>query len=120
MGSLSFRNKTLFILHHIVTKPKSGSKGFEKMIKLQDEKSFISKRKRPCVIRYFLKYDNEVEYYRALCILFLPFRNEKKDIHSRNVKDLYFAKQDIIERNRNKFEKSRTEDTTRTAYFSLL
>ena len=52
-----------------------------------------------------MKYDNEVEYYRALCILFLPFRNEKKDIHSRNVKDLYFAKQDIIERNRNKFEK---------------
>ena len=64
--------------HNIVTKPKTGSKGFEKIIKLQDEKSYISKRKRPCVIRYFLKYDNEVEYYRALCILFLPFRNEKK------------------------------------------
>ena len=34
-----------------------------------------------------------------------PSEMKKKDIHSRNVKDLYFAKQDTIERNRNKFEK---------------
>ena len=91
--------------HNIVPKPKTGSKSSKGIIKLQDEKSFISKRKRPSVIRYFLKYDNEVEYYRALCILFLPFRNEVKDIHSKNVKDLYFAKQEIIEKNRTNFEK---------------
>ena len=73
-----------------------------------DGKSFISKRKRPCVLRYFLKFDNEEEYYRALCILFLPFRDENKDIHSCNVKDLYFDNQDEIEGNRSRFEKHKT------------
>ena len=56
------------------------------VIKLQDGKSFISRRRRPCVIRYFLKYDNEEEYLRALCILFLPFRNEMQEIHSKDLK----------------------------------
>ena len=36
-------------------------------IKLQDGKSYINKRRRPCVIRYFLKYDNEEEYTRLTC-----------------------------------------------------
>ena len=55
-----------------------------------------------------MKFDNEEEYYRALCILFLPFRDENKDIHSCNVKDLYFDNQDEIEGNRSRFEKHKT------------
>ena len=61
----------------------------QKNIQLQDGKSFISKRKRQCVLRYFLKYDSEEEFCRALCILFLPFRNEIIDLHSRNPISLY-------------------------------
>ena len=59
------------------------------IIKLQNDRGYISKRKKKCVIRYFLKYENEEEYFRALCILFLPFRNERQDIHKKDVRDLY-------------------------------
>ena len=78
------------------------------VIRLLDEKSFISRRNRDCVIRYFLKYDNEEEYLRALCILFLPFRNEMTDIHSHDLRVLYDENKTIIENNRQKFEKHRT------------
>merc|ERR1712082_370234 len=88
-----------FVANHNIAY-KSAVKNEERVIELLDGKSFISKRKRPCVLRYFLKFDNEEEYYRALCILFLPFRDENKDIHSCNVKDLYFDNQDEIEGNR--------------------
>ena len=78
------------------------------VIKLQDDKSYISKRIRPAVLRYYLKYDNEEEYFRALCILFLPFRNEMKDIHSKDVTKLYKDNKDLIEENRQVYEKHRT------------
>ena len=76
-------------------------------IRLMDDKSFITKRGRPCVLRYFLKYENEEEYYRALCILFLPFRDEKK-IHQMDMKTLYFENEVKIEENRSKYEKHKT------------
>ena len=77
-------------------------------IKLLDEKSFISRRKRDCTIRYFLKYENEEEYLRALCILFLPFRNEMEEIHTRDLKELYDDKKQTIEENRKKYEMHQT------------
>ena len=77
-------------------------------IKLQDGKSYINERRRPCVIRYFLKYDNEEEYLRALCTLFLPFRNEMNDIHSKDLKELYEDNKHTIETNRQKYEKHKT------------
>ena len=83
-------------------------KNGKNVIRLQDGKSFISKRKRPCVIRYFLQYDNEEEYLRALCILFLPFRNEMQDIHSKDLKLLYDEHKDTIESNRQNYEKHQT------------
>ena len=72
---------------------------------LQDNKTYVTKRGRSCVIRYFLKYVNEEEHYRALLILFYPFRNEMKEIHNRNVKDLYCSNMSVIEENRAKYEK---------------
>ena len=77
-------------------------------IMLLDEKSYITERRRPCVIRYFLKYDNEEEYLRALCTLFLPFRNEIRDIHSKDLKKLYEENRQTIETNRQKYEKHKT------------
>ena len=77
------------------------------VIKLQNKKGFIAKRGSPCVLRYFLRYTNEEEMYRALCILFHPFRNEMKDIHSSDVKSLYLEHEEHIEENRLKYEKHR-------------
>merc|ERR1712240_111836 len=77
-------------------------------IMLKDGKSFITKRKRPCVIRYFLKYENPEEYLRALCILFLPFRNEMAEIHTQDLEKLYEAKKHIIEKNRQNYERHNT------------
>ena len=77
------------------------------VIKLQNKKGYIAKRGSACVIRYFLKYTNEEEMYRALCILFLPFRNEMQEIHSKDVKALYLKNEDQIEEMRNKYEKHR-------------
>ena len=74
-------------------------------IMLQDRKTYVTQRGRSCVIRYFLKYVNEEEHYRALLILFLPFRNESKEIHNKNVKDLYCLNKSVIEENRSKYEK---------------
>ena len=77
------------------------------VIKLQNKKGYIAKRGSACVIRYFLKYTNEEEMYRALCILFLPFRNEMQEIHSKDVKALYLRNEEQIEEMRNKYEKHR-------------
>ena len=76
-------------------------------IKLQNKRGYLIRRKNECVIRYFLRYEHEKEYYRALCILFLPFRNEMQDIHLRDVEELYRENEDSIEFVRNKFEKYR-------------
>ena len=76
-------------------------------IGLLDGKSYIVRRGRSAILRYFLKYENEEEYYRALCILFLPFRDEKK-IHQMDMKTLYFDNKDQIEINRSKYEKHKT------------
>ena len=58
-------------------------------------------------VRYFLKYENDTEYYRALCLLFFPFRNEFKDIHSQDVEELYKKNENTIEEIRVHFEKHR-------------
>ena len=44
---------------------------------------------------------------RALCILFLPFRCEKKDIHLSDIESLYHENEDRIEEIRQQFEKHR-------------
>ena len=76
-------------------------------VKLENNKGYAVKRQKECVIRYFLRYDNDQEYHRALCVLFLPFRNEMVDIHNENVTDLYKDNEDQIENVRSKFERHR-------------
>ena len=76
------------------------------VIKLRDKKGFIVKRGRECVIRYFLKHEHEQEYYRALCVLFLPFRQEMRDIHSKDVVELYYQNEKEIDEQRHHFEKN--------------
>ena len=91
--------------YNIVYKSSINKGKKENVIKLQNNRGFIIKRKNKCVVRYFLKYENEEEYFRALCILFLPFRNEKVDIHEKNVVNLFNANKEKIEEKRKHYEK---------------
>ena len=99
-------NMTLaeFVANYNVYKTKPAT---STAIKLQNKRGYIIKRSKECVIRYYLRYENETEYYRALCILFLPFRNELKDIHSKDPHLLYTENENEIERIRAHFEKHR-------------
>ena len=91
--------------YNIVYKSTIGERTDGNIIKLRNDRGFISKRKSKCVLRYFLKYENKEEYLRALCILFLPFRNERSDIHTKDIKSLYEENKISIEKRRDKFEK---------------
>ena len=55
-------------------------------------------------MRYYLRYENDQDLKRAKLILFFPFRNELKEIHEKDINDLFEDNQKIIEMNHAKFE----------------
>ena len=55
-------------------KPSLSDISSKRLIKLQNEKGFISIRKRSKTLRYYLNHDNDQDFCRGLCILFLPFK----------------------------------------------
>ena len=57
------------------------------------------------ILRYYLNYTNDEDLARGLLILFMPFRSEFEDIHSKDVKQLLSENSVTIERNRSAFEK---------------
>ena len=65
----------------------------------------IKLRQRRAILRYFLKYENDIELKRAKLLLFYPFRDEMKEIHEQDLDDLFEDKVIIIEKNQAKFEK---------------
>ena len=74
---------------------------------LQNGLGLIRKRSFEAVLRYHLDKKNEEEMKRNLLLLFLPFRNEDKDIHSHKkhlVEDLFSINFDAIEEQRLKYE----------------
>ena len=90
-----WENMTLaqFVSGYNISKSKPASSN---AIKLQNNRGYVVRRRSECVLRYFLKYENDTEYYRALCLLFFPFRNEFKDIHSQDVEELYKKNENTI------------------------
>ena len=52
------------------------------------------------VLRYFLRHDNEAELARALCILFMPFKNEVAEIHDKDPTDVLAEHGEVINANR--------------------
>ena len=56
-------------------------------------------------MKYYLSYDNDEDLARGLLILFLPFRDEIKDIHQHDVEILLNEKRQIVEDKRKEFEK---------------
>ena len=74
------------------------------LIKLKGKNVFIKKRKFSAVLRYYLRYDDVEELCRGHLILFHPFRNEMKDIHEKDVQQLFKANQIQIEKIKSKYE----------------
>ena len=103
---IDWDNMTLaeFVANYNIFKTKPAS---AKSIKLRNKRGYVTKRRKECVIRYYLRYEDENDYYRALCILFLPFRDEMRDIHSKDVILLYKENESFIESIRSHFEKHR-------------
>ena len=58
------------------------------------------------VLRYYLPYEDDIELARALCILFLPFRKEMREIHDKDPVKLLGLHSEVINKNREKFEKN--------------
>ena len=59
--------------------------------------------------RYKLAQD-AINYYREQVLLFLPFRDEIREIENKNCQELYVKNQEIIESNRKKFSVKSDDD----------
>ena len=57
------------------------------------------------VLRYYLNYNNDEDLARGLLVLFLPFQDEMKEIHTQDVKALLSNFEELIENKRSMFEK---------------
>ena len=73
---------------------------------MQNNMGVCKSRNKRAVLRYYLPYEDDIELARALCILFLPFRDEMGDIHDNDPLKLIAENSDLINQNRSKFEKS--------------
>ena len=52
---------------------------------LLNEKGRIKLRGKRSILRYYLKCESDIEMKRGKLILFLPFRNEMKAIHEKDI-----------------------------------
>ena len=60
------------------------------------------------MLRYYLNYENDEDLARGVLILFMPFRDEMVEIHSKDVKKVSFDSRNLVERNRSIFENYKT------------
>ena len=84
---------------------KSEKETSEHHIPLLNNCGYIKRRAQRAVLRYHLNFNNDEDFARGLLILFHPFRDELKEIHENNVKDLYEDNKLSIQAIRNIFEK---------------
>ena len=59
------------------------------------------------ILRYYLNYNNDEDLARGLLILFMPFRNERKEIHQKDVKEVLEEKNEVIQEKRKIFENTK-------------
>ena len=85
--------------------PKPNKNGKTNIIPLKNKKGFIRRRSKMAVLRYYLNYTNDEDLARGLLVLFLPFQDEMKEIHTQDVKALLSKFEDLIESKRSMFEK---------------
>ena len=85
--------------------PSHMKNGKTKIIPLKNGKGYIRRRSKMAILRYYLNYTNDEDLARGLLILFMPFRDELKDIHTKDVKKLLDENEGFIQRKKNIFEK---------------
>lgn len=68
---------------------------------LKDKSGFVSERKQPKVIRYcrFSIEKDPDNFYREMCFLFMPWRDENTEIANKNCVELYSANERVIKSN---------------------
>ena len=69
-------------------------------IPLQNNMGWIRRRGQRAVLRYYFDKKREEEMKRNLLLLFLPFNNEVKDIHEKDIDKLYEINFEQIEEKR--------------------
>ena len=85
--------------------PSHMKNGKTKIIPLKNGKGYIRRRSKMAILRYYLNYTNDEDLARGLLVLFMPFRDELKDIHAKDVKQLLDDNEGSILRKKNIFEK---------------
>lgn len=72
-----------------------------KRFTLKDNSGIFIERRQPKVIRYcrFSYHKDEDNFFREMCLLFLPWRNEKSEIEDKNCKEIYSNNEAIIKMN---------------------
>ena len=77
----------------------------KKTFELKNGSGTITRRRRPKVIRYcrFNITQDEANYYREMCLLFLPWRNEDVEIESQNCAEIFHQNEAVIKANYDKY-----------------
>lgn len=69
------------------------------LIYLKNGMGAMRRRIRPAVIQYYLQKSDDYEHARGLLLLFVPFRNEEKEISEQNALKIYRNIKEDAERN---------------------
>ncbi len=72
---------------------------------LSNDLGKVKLRNKRAILRYYLRFENEEEEKRGKLLLFMPFRNEMKDIHDKDIFELYDVNLQILGENEKKFSK---------------
>ena len=72
---------------------------------LLNNKGKVRLRTKQAILRYYLRFENEEDEKRGKLLLFMPFRNEMKEIHDLDIFELFEEKKEIIFSNESKYTK---------------
>ncbi|KAG5678799.1 hypothetical protein PVAND_008434 [Polypedilum vanderplanki] len=77
----------------------------KKRYDLKNNSGYIVLRRRSKIIRYvrFNRHIDEINYFREMCLLFFPWRNEDDEIEGQDCKLKFLANEDLIKKNFDKY-----------------
>ncbi|KAG5674792.1 hypothetical protein PVAND_004740 [Polypedilum vanderplanki] len=77
----------------------------KKEYKLKNNSGYITLRRRPKILRFvrFNRHEDEINYFREMCLLFYPWRNEDDEIEGQDCKLKFLANEDLIKENFDKY-----------------
>jgi hypothetical protein len=77
----------------------------KKTYELKNQSGSITLRRRPKIIRYcrFNIHQDEVNYFREMCLLFLPWRDEDNEIEAQDCAEKFKQNEELVKKNYDKF-----------------